>query len=457
VLDLDPNAGAAHYVMGCAQLRVGQLDAAIKSLQQAKEIDRTINAVSFQLGRALQQAGQFDPAREQFEEVVKFEPEHPAAWYNLSQVLVRLGQTDAANQAMAQHQKLAAGKAGQITDPAAFERCKYTEARAPVRLEEPAPDGIRVTFSDTTVAAFAGVPGSVRGPAGVIDFAREGRSHLFVTMSNGFRVLVNAKGLFNPTPQVFTNLPGVKYSRCLVGDLNNDQVEDVLMLGDSGSQVFKFTTNGLATDQSAFSKMKATGAADGLLGDFEFAGRLDLLAITPGTNGLRPLRNFGQPYFTDSTNWGLPLGLSGVRDVKLEDWNNDDLLDLFVARTGLPPLLLLKVRGGAFAPTNTPADWPAGSVLVTGDFNNDLRADLFVATADQIVGVFNGVTERATIPLGAWPVRALAVIDFDNDGWLDLVAGGDGVRMWRNRGRAGFLEVTSAAASTHWVGAELRR
>jgi hypothetical protein len=35
------------------------------------------------------------------------------------------------------------------------------------------------------------------------------------------------------------------------------------------------------------------------------------------------------------------------------------------------------------------------------------------------------------------------LIDYDNDGWLDILAYGNKVRLWRNQGKAGFKDVTS--------------
>src|SRR6059036_566132 len=49
VLNQDPNSAAALYLSGCACLRLGRFEPALKFLQAAKEIDRTINAVTFQL------------------------------------------------------------------------------------------------------------------------------------------------------------------------------------------------------------------------------------------------------------------------------------------------------------------------------------------------------------------------------------------------------------------------
>src|SRR5438094_882815 len=99
ILKLEPNSAAAYYIEGCADLRASKFDDAIKALQTAKDIDRTINAVSFQLGRAFQSGGKLEDALQQFDEIITFEtnkvsPTYLAAHYNKSQILVRLGRTD---------------------------------------------------------------------------------------------------------------------------------------------------------------------------------------------------------------------------------------------------------------------------------------------------------------------------------------------------------------------------
>ena len=47
VLNMDPGSAAANYIAGCANLRLRKFEEAVKSLQQAKDIDRKVNAVSF--------------------------------------------------------------------------------------------------------------------------------------------------------------------------------------------------------------------------------------------------------------------------------------------------------------------------------------------------------------------------------------------------------------------------
>ena len=154
VLSMNNNEPAAHYLAGCANLRLKKFDEAIKALQQAKDLDRKVNAVSFQLGRAHLEAGHFQDAADQFAEILRFEPEYPAANFYLGQSLVRLGRQEEAKQAFDRHQQLLAGKPNPPVDASTYERCVYTQARVPFQLEQPAHNGIKVTFSDATTSAF---------------------------------------------------------------------------------------------------------------------------------------------------------------------------------------------------------------------------------------------------------------------------------------------------------------
>ena len=186
-------------------------------------------------------------------------------------------------------------------------------------------------------------------------------------------------------------------------------------------------------------------ARDGLLADLDFTGKLDLLTVLPGGRGLRVYRNLGNSYFMENTtNSGLPALLPDLEDLTSEDWNNEGLPGIFVARTGHPPLYFAKERAGLFVETNLAADWPVGSVVATGDLNNDLQPDLLVAGESQLTVVFGGTKERLSLPLRGLHVKGLLLVDYDNDGWLDVFAyGHNGVRVWRNRGHKGFAEVTA--------------
>jgi Flp pilus assembly protein TadD len=448
VLNLDHNAAAAYYVAGCANVRLRKFEEAIKSLQPAKDLDRKVNAVSFQLGRAFFESGRFQEAAEQFEEIIQFEPEYPSANYVLSQALVRLGRTDEATQALQRHQQIQAKKPTPSADVSFFERCVYTDARVPFQLEQPARTGVKVAFVDATEETFGSGAKNYHGPIGVIDLNHRGANDVIVGEGDGgFRLLMSNTGKFQPLGEAIPGRPGAKYTRAFVGDINNDRYEDVIVVGDQGVQLFKLATNGNVTDLTQFSRLTDTPSVDGALVDLDFTGKLDLVLVTRGERKLQVLRNLGStggnPYFKDITQTsGVPASVSGVNQIAVDDWNGDDINDLFVTRDSQPPLVLTKLRGGLLTESNSPATWPQGRFLATGDLNNDLRIDVVIAAADTLEGIFNGLTNRLTLPTGNFRLTGLTLVDYDNDGWLDICAYGGGVRVWRNLGSGGFREMT---------------
>jgi len=450
VLKLDPNSAAAYYVKGCAHLRLNQFEEAVKALQQSVQVDQTVAAAHFQLGLAHQNLKNWNDAIACFQLTCEYETNHPAAHYSLSQALIRANRPEEANEHLELHRQIAAKSQGQIANPATYERCVHTQARLPFKLEQPDLAGIRVKFSDATKESFAGAGGGekFRGPIGVFDLTHDGHHDLFVMEgAHGFRVLTSTNGTFAALGEVIPATPGATFTKCLVGDLNNtqlqsDRTEDVIVLGPQGTHVFKFATNGTVTDMSAFSRLNTLSAIDGALADLDFTGSLDLVAVTR-SNTVQVFRNLGQMYFKDITaTSGVPATLTVARELVMDDWNQDDLMDLFITQTGQPPLLLAKQRGGPFVSTNLPPDVSSDAVVTLGDLNNDLRADLVTATPDKIVCFFNGLTNQTIIPLGNAAITHLTLVDYDNDGWLDICASGDGFRIWRNQGRAGFKETT---------------
>lgn len=448
-LRLEPGSAAPHYVMGCAYLRLSRFEDAVKALQASKEIDQKVNAVSFQLGRAYQGWGRFEEAAMEFQEVIQFEDPtaavHLAAQYNLGQVLVRLGRMDEANEQLAQYQKLMAERPNRPTDISTLERCLYTEARVPFSIEQPNRKGIAVQFTDATQPFFGNEASKYRAPIGVLDINHRGTNDLIVAEgSAGFRLLINSNAVFQAQGELLPATEGARYYKCLVGDLNNDRFEDVVMVGDKGVQAFRFATNGTATDATVFSNLQDAPGIDGALVDLDFTGKLDLLLIPPETQSVRVLRNLGNMYFKDTTSTsGVPASLTSARRMLIEDWNADDIMDVWVAREGQPPLILVKERGGPLTDTNSPPGWPEGTALAAGDLNNDFRNDAVIATAGGLECIFAGITNRVRLPTGGFAVAGLSLVDYDNDGWLDICARGPGLRLWRNLGLAGFRDVTS--------------
>ncbi|NBP23586.1 MAG: VCBS repeat-containing protein, partial [Proteobacteria bacterium] len=68
-----------------------------------------------------------------------------------------------------------------------------------------------------------------------------------------------------------------------------------------------------------------------------------------------------------------------------------------------------------------------------------------LVTEASIALHLGGLREPLRIPAKKNGIQAIRALDYDNDGWLDLVGWGtDGLRIWRNRGRRGFHEMTEA-------------
>ena len=443
-LAIDNNLGAGHFLIGCAYLRLNQTTNAIQSMQQAYDIDNTIGAVGYLLGKAKLTTGNYEDAILYLEEVATYEEDHLGAAYTWSQALMQAGKPDEAKAALALHQQRIANK--QMPDNLnAWEQCIYTEVKIPFKLDQPLVNGISVKFIDDTTKVFAGNESYLTGPFGVIDFNHNGNNGLFVrTSTNTFRTLINTNGVFTPFGMEFQALTNANYSRCLVGDLNNDRFDDVLMISDKGSHAYRFATNGLARDMSRFSRLSSLKAVDAVIADIDFTGKLDLLAIQPENKGLKVFRNLGSLYFKDvSKTSGIPTQITGALKLVMDDWNNDDMLDIIIPRKNGAPLYLEKLRGNKHSQTNSLPTDTAVQAIATGDLNNDLRIDLVCLVDKEIQIHFNGLENMRSLQLTNPDITDLKLVDYDNDGWLDIFAIGKGLESFRNKGLVGF-ENTSA-------------
>jgi Tfp pilus assembly protein PilF len=111
-------------------------------------------------------------------------------------------------------------------------------------------------------------------------------------------------------------------------------------------------------------------------------------------------------------------------------------------------------QSGALAKAST----AAGAAVVAGDYDNDTRPDLFILRSGASTlyhndgkGSFSDVTATAKIPSPPGAGATAAFVDFDHDGDLDLLLGGDGLLLLRNNGDGTFTDQTAAAKLTDKV------
>jgi len=446
-LALDRNNPAAHYLMGCAYMHLSQWKAAVQAFQQSQAIDPRVTALNFQLGLAHEALGERPEALNDLQTVTFYDPAHPTAHYLLSRLYDRLGKADEAANELRQHLQLAAKRGSGPLDPAALEQCAYTKPLEPFILEQPLIPGIPVRFVNATDAAFGGKAADYQRPIAVVDYGHDGRNSIVAREpSGGFRLLDNRAGRFSPLGRPMPAERGASYGSALVGDLGNDGSSCVVVLGEDGTRVYKITSEGRAYDYTDSSGLGQIRAVSGLLADLDVTGNLDLVTIMQGNTGLQVSRNIGSLSFdTNVEDSGLPGALPGATAIEMADWGNDGLPGVFVAMKGQPPRYFTKRRASAFVPSTVPDKWPAASLVAAGDLNNDMELDVVLATQDAVTVILSGHKEAVSLPLRGFRASGLALVDYDNDGWLDILAyGPDGIRVWRNEAHAGFRDVTAA-------------
>ncbi len=168
-------------------------------------------------------------------------------------------------------------------------------------------------------------------------------------------------------------------------------------------------------------------------------------------------KNTPEIKFTDVTSTVLPAGDAAAEAsggaVVLFDYDGDGDLDLLevagvkqrLARNDGGKFVDVTEKTGALAKAGA----SAGVAVVTGDYDNDERPDVFVLRSGSATlyhndgnGSFSDVTAAAKIPSSTPASRAIAFVDYDHDGDLDLFIGG---LLLRNNGDRTFTDQTAEA------------
>ena len=262
----------------------------------------------------------------------------------------------------------------------------------------------------------------------------EGRGHLYRNRGNGTFEEVTAKA----------HVGEVKAARRAVFvDLDHDGDLDLLLVGNGPRTVYRNNLDGTFTEATASFGLAGSGdARDAVFGDFDGDGRVDVFITNEHGNDAL-FHNGGAQRFSDVTATSGLVSSGGSGAAAVGDYNNDGFLDLFVASTnGGEPALWLNKGDGTFTRDRRSSAAlqalrsMAGTAATFVDYNNDGWLDLVVAGAPTAPGntspaVFlfrndgaGRFVDRSTLipdQVRAGGASAIAVSDVDNDGDEDLV------------------------------------
>lgn len=322
-----------------------------------------------------------------------------------------------------------------------------------------------IRFIETTESAFLETieSNSEFNSLSVADIDSDGDIDVFYSSGEFYYLFQNEFGRYeniinNSNIKIKGNVRNSKFA-----DYNNDGHLDLLIIKEKGIQLFNNVAEGKFKDvtTSAFKSHKEIIASTCLFIDADHDGDLDL--FLGGKSDLM-YRNNGDGSFKNvTTKMGFGQNNSLSRDTGLGDFDDDGDIDLFVSREDGNNVLFSNLRQGMFRNVIVKAGIQpmlnSGSVAI-GDYNNDGYLDIFITSSDgsksklyknRNNGSFkeDNTSSRTFELLKSIKVNDVTFLDFDNDGYQDILVVGDkmknekrGVFLFHNNGKGYFNDMS---------------
>jgi Tfp pilus assembly protein PilF len=463
----DPGSARAWYQLALLEKTIGEAEAALAAFRRAAALAPDDPHAHYFVGLMLVQLDRHEEAMAEFRRVLALDPFFVSAEFGLARAAQRLGRSEEARAHLARFQRLVAEKLGAPITLAYGDQGELSLAEQVAPPAGAAPPAIPVRFTR--------VPARESGleiPPWPEDAALTplGAGACFFDSDNDglpdLLVLSAARGI---SGALFRNLGGGRFAdvtaaskldlggipaACAAGDYDNDGHTDlaIAFFDKRGVRLFRNQGDGTFADATEAAGIAARHAPLGALAfaDYDHDGDLDLFS---GAGG-ELWRNNGDGTFTDGSE---PTGFGErgqVASAAATDFNNDRAVDFLLTSLHAPPVILLNPREGKFAPLEAWGDDlpPNATAVAVLDFDKDGWMDVALAhrRGGPGVSLWRNVRgrrlERIAFPAPEWHWgRAVAALDFDNDGWVDIVAAGeDEVRLYRNVAGERFEDVTTA-------------
>lgn len=279
-------------------------------------------------------------------------------------------------------------------------------------------------------------------------------AHLYHVQGGQFLDVTQRAGISLPSGAIYATF----------ADVDNDGRLDLFVIGaDHRAYLLHNTGTGKFEDVTAKSGITNIGGArKALFVDLDHDGDLDLLLIG-GPSALVYRNNLDGTFTEIARAVGLGAGGGATRDAAFADFDGDGRMDVFVTREKGNAALYRNNGNRQFSDVIATSGITVngGSAVAVGDYNNDGSFDIFVAGVNgsaPSLWLNNGAghfrrdsrSTDALKALGAVTALDATFVDYDNDGWLDLIvvgtptaAGGRGVFLFHNDGTGKFVDRTS--------------